>query len=350
MWLALFTLGFWLAVGGREVIDRGALRLGLGRRILRAVFFCRSSSFVMTVLKWIGGALLAVIVLLLVWGVFVEPRFLLDTSTYEAEVPNLPPAWDGRTVALLADFQVGMWLDNTGMVETVVEEARSADLVLIAGDFVYKPDSATVREAVGLLRPLLDAGVPVVAVLGNHDYSLAKRDGQPNETIARYLDDELRAAGVRVLENASVTIEAPDGGDSLYVAGVGSEWAGQSRPLEALAGVPDGSARVVFMHNPIAYRDLPAGAGPLTLAAHTHGGQIRLPLTPSESWLHVARAREVVADGWASDSIGAAGNRLYVNRGVGFSIVPVRIFCRPELTFFTLRRASGTMPERGPGA
>lgn len=304
----------------------------------------------MAALKWIGGALLALVVLLLAYGTAVEPRFLLDTASYEAEVPNLPPAWEGRTVALLADLQVGMWFDNTGMVEKAVAQAAKADLVLIAGDFIYKPDSATVLEAVSLVQPLTEGNRPVVAVLGNHDYSLAGRDEQPSEDIARYLEEELEAAGVRVLQNAALPVSGPGGGGPLYVAGVGSEWAGRSRPEAALAGVPDGAARVIFMHNPIVYRDLPADAAPLTLAAHTHGGQIRLPLTPSESWLHIARQREVVADGWASDSIGAAGNRLYVNRGIGFSRVPLRIFCRPELTLFTLRGAEGTLPERAPSS
>jgi predicted MPP superfamily phosphohydrolase len=43
-------------------------------------------------------------------------------------------------------------------------------------------------------------------------------------------------------------------------------------------------------------------------------------------------------DGWIDASYGAPGNRLYVNRGNGFSTVPVRLNCRPELTIFTLER------------
>ena len=66
------------------------------------------------------------------------------------------------------------------------------------------------------------------------------------------------------------------------------------------------------------------------------------------SWLDIVREGEVVADGWALDTLGAANNRLYVNRGVGFSTFPVRINCRPELTTITLRRARGDVPQRGP--
>jgi len=304
----------------------------------------------MSVIKRIVGGLLALLLLLLVWGSAVESRFLLDVETYEAEVPNLLPAWEGQTLAFLADFQVGMWLDNTGMIEKAVGaalEARPA-LVLLAGDFVYKPDSAVVQEAVALMRPLTTAGIPVLAVLGNHDYSLMKETSEMREDMARYLKAELEATGIQVLENEAEPVTLPGGEEELYVVGIGSAWAQRSQPEAALASVAGGVPRVIMMHNPVAYRDLPRQAGPLTLAGHTHGGQIRLPLMPSESWLDIAQPREVVADGWVEDHIGAAGNRLYVNRGIGFSLVPVRIFCRPELTLFTLRRAGGTVPERGP--
>jgi predicted MPP superfamily phosphohydrolase len=55
----------------------------------------------------------------------------------------------------------------------------------------------------------------------------------------------------------------------------------------------------------------------------------------SGRWLS---SEKVKADGWI-DGYGQAGNRLYVNRGIGFSSLPPRINCRPELTFFTLRSA-----------
>jgi hypothetical protein len=253
----------------------------------------------------------------------------------------------------MADFQVGMWFDNPGMVEKTVEEIfeAEAELVLIAGDFVYHPDSAIVRDVVSLIRPLVEADLPVLAVLGNHDYSLASDTDEPRLDMARYLEAELEAAGVQVLENEVVPVTLSSGEAPLHVVGLGSVWADRSRPEVALADLPGDVARVVLIHNPIAFRDLPPETAPLTTAGHTHGGQIRLPLTPSEAWLDIARPREVVADGWAADSIGATGNRLYVNRGIGFSVVPMRIRCRPELTLFTLQRARThrTMPEREPG-
>lgn len=286
------------------------------------------------------SALLALAFVLLaftVYGVGVEPRFLLEHRGIEAEVPGLPAGWDGRAVALLADFQVGMWLGNDGMIRRAVRATIEADpaLVLIAGDFLYQPDSSRAERAVELVRPLAEAGIPVVAVLGNHDYSLMTKASDERPRIAEYLEEQLRALGVAVLENEAVAVGA--GGDSLWVAGIGSVWAEADSAEVALAAVPEGAPRLVLMHNAEAYRDVPAGEAPLALAAHTHGGQVRIPGTPRWSWLDIVKEGEVVADGWAHGQVGAGRNRLYVNRGLGFSTIPVRFNCRPELTTITLR-------------
>ena len=296
------------------------------------------------------GTIAVVLLALAVYGVFVEPRLLLDDEKFEAELPYLAPGWDGKTVALMADFQIGMWLGNTGMVEEAVDDAidDSVSLVLIAGDFLYKPDSARVRRAVALVRPLVEAGIPTVAVLGNHDYSLMKESSTVVETYADYLTEELERIGVQVLQNDAVPVVA--GGDTLWVAGVGSSWAGKADVAAALAAVPEGAPRVWLMHNSEAFRDIPSEAAHLALAAHTHGGQVRVLPGERNSWLDIVRDGEVAADGWAADSIGAPPNRIYINRGIGFSTVPVRINCRPELTEITLRIPDGPVPSVGRGA
>ena len=285
----------------------------------------------------------------LIYGVVIEPRFLLDDEEFEAELPNLAPGWDGKTVALMGDFQIGMWLGNTGMVEEAIEDAidDSVSLALIAGDFLYKPNQERVREAVDLVRPLVEAGIPTVAVLGNHDYSLMKESSQAVTTYADQLRQQLRAIGVVVLENQATPVVAD--GDTLWIAGVGSSWAGRADIGAALAQVPAGAPRLWLMHNSEAFRDIPSEQAHLALAAHTHGGQVRVLPGPRTSWLDLVREGEVAADGWAADSIGAPPNRIYINRGIGFSTVPVRINCRPELTQITLRVPDGPVPSRGRG-
>lgn len=92
------------------------------------------------------------------------------------------------------------------------------------------------------------------------------------------------------------------------------------------------------MHNPDSFADFPPGTAPLALAGHTHGGQIRVPFTPEWSYLRLVQGGSVTVDGFIED-YGEPGNQLYVTRGVGMSVVPVRLFCLPEVTVFTLRAA-----------
>jgi len=89
------------------------------------------------------------------------------------------------------------------------------------------------------------------------------------------------------------------------------------------------------MHEPFAFRTLPEGEAPLAFAGHTHGGQIRVPLFPRLTPARLTMPWPEYVDGWI-EGYGQPGNRLYVNRGIGFSYLPARFGCPPELTFFTL--------------
>ncbi len=207
---------------------------------------------------------------------------------------------------------------------------------------------AEINKAVELVRPLTAANIPVYAVLGNHDYAMMTRDDVKLEWLAEEVSKSLEAAGVEVLDNEAAPLPLPenrartqggeDGKAPLYVVGVGDKFARNDNPALALSRVPKETPRLALMHNPDSFAVFPAGTAPLALAGHTHGGQIRLPFTPEWSWMFLVSADEVYADGWI-DGYGQSGNRLYVNRGIGFSLVPIRINCQPEVTLFTLRRA-----------
>ncbi len=315
-------------------------------------------------LKYLAFGLAGILILLLIWGVAIEPR-LVDYNEETAVIPKLPAAWENKRVALIADLQIGMWLGNEDTVKKIVNriiKERPA-AVLVAGDFVYKPTDedepqdveredaadfmAEVSDSVALLRPIREAGIPVYAVLGNHDYGMGYPDSVKNERLAAAVRSTLEAAGIPVLDNRAVPLvlqsenvgetNSPANNDAaLYLVGVGSRYAGNAKPEIALAQVPENAPRIIFMHEPDSFAAIPANAAPAAFAGHTHGGQIRVPFTENWSWMSLATDEKIHADGWI-ENFGQAGNRLYVNRGIGFSSFPVRINCRPELTFFTVR-------------
>ena len=301
------------------------------------------------VLKYTLLAIAGLLVLLLAWGL-IEP-YLIDREPHVAPVPSLPAAWEGKQVAQISDWQVGMWLDNEPTIRRIVRRilAEQPALVLITGDFVYHPGRSAkeeLRKVTDLLRPLGTSGIPTYAVLGNHDYDVTGPNASAREQLARAVQSALESAGVIVLQNEAAPLAPPgdrqNGGDAaadstLFLVGIGPHWPGRDKPAVALADVPDEAPRLVMMHNPDTFAQIPARSAPLAVAGHTHGGQVRLPFTPAWAWLTYAKDDRVHADGWI-DGYGRPGNHLYVNRGIGFGVVPLRINCMPELTLFTLRR------------
>jgi predicted MPP superfamily phosphohydrolase len=296
------------------------------------------------------------LLVLLIWGV-IEPYYL-DRTAVVAEIPLLSQSWQGKKIAVVSDFQIGMWMANTRTVAQSIDRivAERPAAALIAGDFVYKPGDNLTPELVGvsqLLRPLVVAQIPTYAVLGNHDYGAKAVTEASASDIQRAdrIQQALEAIGIQVLKNEAIVLpntERTAENDRLYLVGIGAYLPKQSQPQQAIDRVPSSAARFVLMHNPASFADLPPGTAPIAVAGHTHGGQIRIPFLPewswttfvedrsSWSWLSQIRGDIVRVSGWIP-GYGNADNRLYINRGIGFSNLPIRFNCRPELTVFTLQ-------------
>lgn len=295
----------------------------------------------MPVLVYVALGLAALVGAVVLWAV-IEPH-LIDVQRHDVYVSDLPAGWEGRRVALIADLQVGMWMANTSTIARIVRRIVRLEpaVTFIAGDFVYdaagRPECA--RRAARLLKPLVEAGIPIYAVLGNHDYDMPTKDDPANVEAAETVRAAVEEVGIRVLENEAVALPNPSDGDggALYLVGIGAHVPGHDRPDVALGRVPPGAPRLVMMHHPNTFESIPSGAAPLAVAGHTHGGQFRVPFMPERTWMTYTTDDKVHNDGF-SEGFGATENTLYVNRGIGFSILPVRLNCPPELTLFTLRR------------
>ena len=295
-----------------------------------------------------AGACASVVLGYLIWGVAVGPR-RLRIERHAVRLPHLPDSWIGARIALLSDIHLGMLLGNENVASQAVEHLvrHRPAAILLAGDYVVHPSedgAGRIAAMLNVLRPLCGAGMPVFAVLGNHDYQLPS-DVPRCPPLEDQITRGLRGLGIIVLRNEAVTVPTPGrrpGGTPLYVVGIGEHRAGDDDVCGALAAVPAQAPRIVLMHNPETFPKLPAGAAPLAFAGHTHGSQVRLvPGTAPAWWLGMAgQAADLQhGSGWVAGDFGRPGNRLYITRGIGFSRVPVRINAPPELTYFTLLRA-----------
>ncbi|MFL5606244.1 MAG: metallophosphoesterase [Gemmatimonadaceae bacterium] len=286
-----------------------------------------------------------------VYGTVIEPRFVL-TEHEPASIPSLPATWEGKQVAVFADLQVGMWWANRDAARKVVRkvvELKPA-VTLIAGDFVYDADmsvNSQMHEVLDILQPILDAKLPTYAVLGNHDYELMNEHSQQENHVAQRVRFTLDSAGIRMLDNKAIALY-PAGADSttanaLWLVGVGEKWAKNDHPDSALARLPVGAPRLVFMHDPDSFAHIPAEAAPVAVAAHTHGMQLGIPFVSDWMWRTYFSDEGSGVAGWI-DGFGKPGNHLYINRGIGFSVLPARVGAPPELTVFTLSRAPQPQP------
>jgi hypothetical protein len=261
------------------------------------------------------------------WALWLEPASL-RTEDHEIHIPNWPAQCDGFRIAVLADLHVGSLHNGLENLRKIVDSTQRAepDLVLIAGDlvihgviggdFVSPEDSA--RELGRLSAP---AGV--FAVLGNHDWWLN----------AERVRDALESQGIPVLEDRSQEILG--GQCKFWLAGVGDFWESPHDIDAALEGVPENDSTVLFTHNPDLFPLVPSRVA-LTIAGHTHGGQVYIPglgrlVVPSK-----------FGERFAIGHIVEDGRHLFVSSGIGTSIVPVRFLVPPEVTMLHVRSSDGS--------
>jgi uncharacterized protein len=269
-------------------------------------------------------AVLALLIVAVVWSVGIEPRWVAQRSLQHGVA-----AWQGPPglkVAVASDWHFtkrAFWRVMTvERTRRIVDEINAAqpDVVLLPGDFIadrdYVPDAApTPEDEIAAVLGGLKARLGVYAVLGNHDWW---HDG---DGFMR----ALRRHGIRVLENEAVPLP----GTALWVVGIGDDFTGHSRPDKAVAKLPSGAQALVLMHDPASFAALPPVQG-LVVAGHTHGGQVYLPLIGAPV-VPGAAPRQ-----WAYGWVEHGGNRMYVTSGLGVSIFPVRFNMRPEWALFTI--------------
>lgn len=247
----------------------------------------------------------------------VEPR-RLKVRRMTLRLPNWSRRLDGLRVAVLSDLHAGgphVDPDRVGHVVARVNRQRP-DLIVLLGDYIdpdvafghaLEPDEVAARLA-DLYAPL-----GVFAVLGNHDWA---HDGDR-------LRRSLREWGIEVLENDAAQVERD--GEVLWIVGLADAGTREPDTETPFALVPDAAPLLVLSHDPGLFPQIP-GRASLTLAGHTHGGQVNVPLLK----------RRIAGSPYAGGPVEEDGRRMYVSRGVGESRVPVRAGVPPEVAVLRL--------------
>lgn len=227
------------------------------------------------------------------------------------------PRWDadGFRVAQLTDLHV-----NSRAAAALAQEALSIavslrpDVIAITGDFydsLYSDHFAHLRSALESVRTI---NIPVVGVLGNHDYW-----SQPKQVI-----ETVRECGVRLLRNEIFEHHG------VVIAGIDDGLVNRDRH-DFLGSKGDAKSVLALFHEPdFCYRVDKRVS--LMLAGHSHGGQVCYPFGKP---LHLPRGARRYYSGYYPD----ASVPLFVSHGVGTTGPSIRAFCPPQVNLLTLQRA-----------
>ena len=242
-------------------------------------------------------------------------RLDLRVTSQRIGLARLPKAFEGFRIAQLSDFHISPFLTSNEIRRCVtITNELKPDLIVMTGDFVaWDPEAeGEVVQALSGLR----APYGVFGCLGNHE-----TETETQESIIRLF----AAQNVRILRQEHVPVQVR--GEALNLIGVDDE-NGRLRGVKELM-MPD-TVNILLNHDPSNF-DRAARLGiDLTLAGHTHGGQLSLEFL--HRGLCLSRLETPYVSGWYEKS----GSQLYVNRGIGTTGFPIRVGARPEITLIDL--------------
>lgn len=245
----------------------------------------------------------------------IEEASSLSLERVEIELPRLPKKLDGLKIIHLSDIHHSPFT-NLDHIERVVKVANrlKPDMFILTGDYVSheKKYIAPVAKVLGRLTSKFGT----YACLGNHDHWT-----DPDMVVRRFRD-----TGIHMLVNEGFRFEA--NGASFWLCGVDDHMVGKADLTSALKGSFPDEMKLLLAHNPIIFRQATRYKVDLTLSGHTHGGQVKvrdpekrlLPRRKLSSGLH--RRKD---------------SQIYITRGIGTVVLPIRYQCPPEISLLELR-------------
>ncbi|MBV9215057.1 MAG: metallophosphoesterase [Acidobacteria bacterium] len=231
---------------------------------------------------------------------------------------RLPRRLDGFRIIQLSDTHHSPFtgLDHIERAVRIANRLRP-DIFLLTGDYVSH-DREYIAPVAGVLGRLRSK-FGTYACLGNHDHW----------TDADLVTHLFLGEGIKVLINEGFRLDAH--GASFWLAGVDDFMVGKTDVPAALKGSFPDEMKLLLAHNPIIFREAARYGVDLTLSGHTHGGQVKLrddekrilPQRKLKAGLHKRRDSQV-----------------YITRGIGTVVLPVRYQCPPEISLLELRAAA----------
>lgn len=247
---------------------------------------------------------------------FIE-RYLFQVNTYHVPVKKLPGVFHGFTIVQLTDLHYG-FLMPLSVIKKVLHTVSSLkkDMIVCTGDYSHGKNNTKQLDIIWSELHKLRARHGVYSILGNHDH---------------WADFErslywINRSGQNVRHKA---VQIKRGGERIWLGGAGDLWEDDVGIDKAFQNVPSEECKILLAHNPDTADTTFNTRIDLIISGHTHGGQVKFPVLGTPI-LPVNNKK------YASGFIRTKNTHLYISRGIGWAIIPVRFNCFPEISVLRL--------------
>lgn len=250
---------------------------------------------------------------------FCVERYIFRVNTYRIPVSNLPSNFNGFTIAQLTDLHYG-FLMPLMVVEQIIHKINTLqkDVIVCTGDYILEQNGTTQIDTLWPLLMKLNANGGVYSVLGNHDHW-----GSTDRSLYW-----LEKSGQSIRHKAVPIIK---GEERIWIGGAGDYLEDDLGIDTAFQHVPASECKILLSHNPDSADTNYMTRIDLMISGHTHGGQVNIPFV-GPPFIPVKNKS------YSSGFVRTEKTDLYISRGLGCAILPVRFNCFPEISVLKLVR------------
>lgn len=266
-------------------------------------------------------AIAAAVILACFAGYCVAQREWLTKSYYTLSSPKVSAAFDGFKICHLSDLHNHEFgRDNARLLNVIAKE--NPDMIAITGDLIDSRHT-DIEVSLEFVSKCVEIA-PTYYVCGNHEDRFT-----PEEQA--YIYSSLEEMGAVLLEGESVGIFRES--ESIYIGGFFNKYENEDGDYDIFDRKD--KLNVLLYHRPTNFDLFKATGADLVLSGHAHGGQFRIPfvgglLAPDEGFF--PKYSEGMHD--------IDGTKLIVSRGLGNSLMPIRLNNPPEVIFVTLKNST----------
>lgn len=273
---------------------------------------------------------LLIITVSIIFGFLIyKGNTTIGTSFYEVNSKRLPASFVGYKIVQLSDLHDAKFGENHRDVVNEVKRA-APNAIFITGDFIDR-NRYNLEQSLVLIKELKHVA-PIYYVTGNHEIS--------TNDVTR-IKEALQQLGVRILSD-EVEIITSDKNESIAIGGIEDPLSSRLEDEDAVRismartfeSLPSSMFKILLSHRPEQFDIYAENQVDIIFSGHAHGGQFRFPgvgglLSPGQGWFPKL----------TSGVHERNGSQLVISRGLGNSLMPIRIFNKPEIVVVTLGKS-----------